>query len=765
MAKRKKSDFIDISALLQEYLSKWYLFVISVVVCLAVGWVATKIIKPKYAVHANVLISEDDQGANLLSSMGGIGDLFGSKAKVDDEIFVISSHSLYRDVVRNLGINKTHDVKLGFLNTVFAYKDFPVDVIPAPGLIDTLRTPILFKIKVDDKGFVSLKAKAKGDVIAEVEKAAMPVSLSTEFGSFTIDTTSYYVPGEEVKSTISLLGYDAAAEVMGQNVSASIGSKRSNAIRLGISTVDIEYGKDVLNEIIKKYNERGIAEKNLQGEKTAEFIDSRLAIISGDLKNAESEIQSYKEKKGIIGVDVEAVFQTEKRAEIEKDLIAAETQAEVIKMAADFLADRSNELSLVPMTTDNKGLQEGIAAYNELLLQRMALAANAKPNNKALKTLDDKISAMRSSIASSIAKAYDNAMVSVRELRRQMNSTMGRLGSVPSQEREFLNMKRQQEVKQQLYLFLLQRREETAMMLANATPKGMIVDEAFALIEPVNIGKKMILLIALLIGLCLPPAILYARKALRTKFDTKDDVESMIDVPVLGEICADKTGRSLVAVKGDHSSTTELFNLIRSRLPFMLGSPEKNVVLLTSTRSGEGKSFISINLAADMSLLDKKVLLIGMDIRKPRLSDYLNISPRFGLTQYLASNDISIESMIVHDAQIPQLDIIAAGPVPPNPAELLNSPRLDELIKELRSRYDYIFIDSAPVGMVSDTFTIDRLADATIYVVRANYTTRADLRFVEEIYEDKRLKNMSVVVNGTATKRGYGYGYGEKKSK
>lgn len=765
MAKRKKSDFIDVRAVVQEYLSNWYLFAVSVVVCLALGWVATRIIKPKYAVHANVLISQEDQSAGLMSSMGALGDLFGSKAKVDDEIFVISSHSLYRDVVRDLGIYKSHRVRLGFLNSVFSYNDFPIDVLPAPGLVDTLRTSVFFKIKVNDKGLASVEAKANKEVIADVKDKPLPLSLSTDYGHFVVDTTGYYVPGEEVKSTISILGYDAAAEVMSKDVGASIASKRSNAIRLGITTVNIDYGKAVLNQIIKKYNERGIAEKNLQGEKTAEFIDKRLAIISGDLNEAETEIQSYKEKKGIIDVQAEAIYQTEKRSELEKELIAAETQAEIIKLAGEFINDKSNEYSLVPITTENKGLQEAIAAYNEVLLQRMSLASNAKPNNKALKELDQKIEAMRVSIATSITKAYDSAVVSVRELRAQMNSTLGRLGTVPSQEREYLNMKRQQEVKQQLYLFLLQRREETAMMLANATPKGLIVDEAFALIEPVNIGKKMILFIALLIGLCLPPAFLYARKALRTKFDTKDDVESMSDVPVLGEICQDKTGRSLVAVRGDHSSTTELFNLIRSRLPFMLGNDGEKVVLLTSTRSGEGKSFVSINLAADMALLDKKVLLIGMDIRKPRLNDYLNIAPRFGLTQYLASKDITIDSMIVHDAQVPQLDIIAAGPVPPNPAELLNSSRLDELMKELRERYDYIFIDSAPVGMVSDTFTIDRLADATIYVVRANYTTRSDLRFADEIYADKRLKKMSLVINGTATKRGYGYGYGEKKNK
>lgn len=763
MAKKKKSDFIDIRAIMREYMSKWYWFAISIVVCGCLGFLFAKVKKPVYMINANVLISQDDKGG--MAGLGAIGDLFGSKARVDDEIFVISSHTVYRDVVKDLGIYKIHKVRRGFLNTEFAYPDFPVDVIASPGVSDTLRTGINFKIKINDKGLASVEAKAKKTVVAEVHDAQLPVTLNTPYGHFVVDTTSTYVPGKALKTNVSFIGYDAAAELLSKDVSASIGSKRSNAIRLVMKTVNQDYGKDVLNDIIAKYNERGVAEKNLQGEKTAKFIDDRLALISGDLSSAESDIQSYKEQKGIVDVGAEAAYQTEKRAKIEKELIKAETEAEIVKLTGEFIADPANAYSLIPMTTENKGLQDAVKAYNNLVLERMSLAANAKSGNRALKMLDEQISAMSANIATSVAKAYDNMMVTVRDLRSEMNSAMGRLGSVPSQEREFLNMKRQHDVKQQLYLFLLQRREETAMMLANATPKGIVVDEAYALNKPVSMGKMSILLIALIIGCCIPPVLLYIKKLMRTKFDTKEEVESMSDVPVLGEVCFDRSGRSLVAVQGDHSSTTELFNLLRSHLPFVLGGEDKRVIMLTSTQSGEGKTFVSINLAADMALLDKRVLLIGMDIRKPRLAEYLDISPRFGLTQYLASADISVDSMISNDPSAPNLDVIVAGPVPPNPAELLNSKRLDDLMDILRSRYDYIFIDSAPVGMVSDTFTLDRLSDATIYVVRANYTSCADLRYIDEIYEQKRLKRLSIVVNGTTTRQGYGYGYGEKNNR
>lgn len=759
MAKQKKSDFIDIKGIFKEYVSKWRWFAISIIICGCLGFLVAKKIKPIYAINANVLISQDDKGG--MASLGAIGDLFGSKSKVDDEIFVISSHSLLRDVVKSLGINEVHSVRLGFLNHILAYPEYPVDIIPAPGITDTLRTAIAFKVKVNDEGLVSVKAKAKGEVVGEIEDAKFPVTLKTDYGLFIVDSTSYYVPGEKVTTNIGLSGYDLAAENLAKDVSSSIGSKRSNAIRLDMRTVNPAYGIDVLNKIIEKYNERGIAEKNLQGEKTAKFIDDRLEIISGDLNTAEETIQNYKENKGIIDVGAEAAYQTGKRSAAESALVNTEMQAEIVKLTGEFISNPENAYSLIPMTADNKGLQEGIMAFNELVLQRMAIAANAKPNNKALKLIDDQIDAMRSNIATSVSKVYDNLMVTLRDQRAQMNKAMGRLGDVPSQEREFLNMKRQQEVKQQLYLFLLQRREETAMMLANATPKGLIVDEAYALNEPVNLSKKMILLIFLLIGCCIPPVFIYIRKLTRTKFESRNEVESLVDVPILGEVCEDRSDRDIVTVAGDHSSITELFNLLRSQLSFVLGDGHK-VVLLTSTRSGEGKSFVSVNLAADMALLDKRVLLIGMDIRKPRLADYLNIHPQFGLTQYLSSSDISIDQMIVKVEKANGLDVIVSGPVPPNPAELLNSSRLDSMMAELSQRYDYIFIDSAPIGMVSDTFSLNRLSDATIYVVRANYTTRADLRFIDEIHETKRLNKLCIVVNGTKTKTGYGYGYGNK---
>ncbi|MDE6137017.1 MAG: tyrosine protein kinase, partial [Muribaculaceae bacterium] len=339
-------------------------------------------------------------------------------------------------------------------------------------------------------------------------------------------------------------------------------------------------------------------------------------------------------------------------------------------------------------SVENEGLQKAIQSYNELVLRRMQLASNAKQGNRALKQLDDQINAMRENVHATVMRAYDTSISAVRDLRSQLGTTMGRLGNVPAQEREFIDKERQRRVKQEIYLFLLQRQEETAIMLANSTPKGLIVDEAFTYNKPIGIGKLGILVICLLLGLCCPPVALYLRKIIRNRVDTRQEVENITDVPILGEISTSRSGKNLVVDAAETSSTAELFRLMRSNLLFILTPPHEKVVLVTSASPGDGKSFVAVNLAASLALLDKKVLLVGMDIRKPRLAEYLGIAPRFGLTQYVAGTDITLDKLIVREPNMPNLDVIVAGPVPPNPGELLTSPRVDDLFAELRKHYD-----------------------------------------------------------------------------
>jgi len=771
----KKSEFIDISALFKTYVSKWYWFVISIAFCVLVGYLYTRKFPQKMAVKANVLIEQEDTSP-LSALSGDMGSLFGSNGKVDDEIFVICSHSLYKNVVRELGLNKKHYVRDGFMKAHLAYPEFPVDVV-APGVADTIGKTIVFTISVDKDGLADIKAKVEKKTIVNEKKISLPVELKTSWGKFAVVTTPEFRKGKKLKTVITFSNYDSAAEDLGEEVASDIASKKGNVISLSINNANPAYGMDVLNRIIAKYNERGVNEKNLQGEKTAAFLEERIKLLAGDLNQSETAMQAYKESNGIVDVWAEAKYQTEKKGELETAMFEVEQQIALLKLTRDFLADTTNYTELIPVTvagmspsvgkgassSKDTSVQEGISAYNELVLKRLELSQNARPNSYAIKQLSKQMNMMRKNILESSRHALENANVALRELKAGKGAADSRLGAIPRQEREYINMRRQQEIKQSIYIFLLEKQEENAMLLANSVPKGHIVDEAFTLSEPLGMSKKMILLIAFVFGLAIPPVLFYLLKLIRNKFESREEVESRISAPVLGEMCNDKSGRSLVVSETDTTSATELFRLMRANLLFMLGGENDKVVLLTSTRSGEGKSFISINLAATLSLLEgKRVLLVGMDIRNPQISNYLGINPLLGLTNYLSGRDVKIESIITPIPGLKDCDVIVAGPIPPNPAELLASNKVDALFAELRTMYDYIVVDSAPVGMVSDTFTLDRIADATVYVTRVNYSTMSDLRFIESVYEEKRLKKLSVVVNGTPSKKGYGYGYGHK---
>ncbi|MDD6723183.1 MAG: polysaccharide biosynthesis tyrosine autokinase [Bacteroidales bacterium] len=767
MSQKDKSQFFDVKSLFNDYRRHWWWFVISLFLCGAMAVVYVKTHNAQYAVCANVLVSDDNTGS--FTAMSGMSDLFGSSANVEDEVYVISSHSVLRDVARNLGIYKTHYVKKGLLGGYLAYPDFPVDVTAESSLLDTLNTTMTFKVNVGKDGKADIKMYADGKKIGQEKNLRLPVSLNTKYGRYTVLPTPDYPKGEKVKTTISISGYDDAAEDLAHSISSDRASRKSNMINLYMRTENTAYGKDVLNEIVDNYNRRGISYKNRQGEKTLEFINDRLAIISGDLSTAEKDIQDYKKDHKITDVGVEASYNMGVRGTADHALVQAETESEIIKMTRDFLRQPGNEFQLVPITSNMpKSLGDAINEYNNLVIKRMEVADNARGNNTALRRLDESIGSLRRNIDTSLTKALETSQVQVREARSRLNSSLSKLGNVPAQEREFLGLKRQQAVKQELYIFLLQRREETAMMIANAIPKGRIIDEAYSLSQPVSVKMKTVLAIALLIGLIVPCLLLYLRRLFRTKFDDIQELRALTDIPVVGEICKDKNAENLVVTPGSSTPTTELFRMVRSSLQFMTAGDGCHTILVTSTRPGEGKSFISVNLAASFAITGKRVVLLGMDIRNPQLGNYLGLKHNAGITNFLADPSLSIDSIIMSSPRVQGCDVILAGPVPPNPSELLSSAAVDKLFAELRERYDYIIIDSAPSGMVSDTLSLGHVADMTLYVTRADYTLRRDVTFVNNLSTDNRLPRIALVLNGVpmrAKAYGYGYGYGKQSNK
>lgn len=758
----QKKNFIDLHAIIRNYIKHWWLFAICLILAGLGAYVFVKKNPRQSMSRANLMVVQDDAS---LSMMNGLSGLFGADPYVQDEIFVIKSHTILRKVAEELGTNVRHEVKTGMLSRSFDYPDFPVTVKPAAGIADTLGTTLDFKIEVNSDGKADIVVKEGRKNVFEAEDVTLPYVAKTDFGSYTVEKTKSFPANKEVTTWVYVSGYDIAAEDLALEVSAEIASKKSNVIELYYPSVNSDFACHVLNSIMDEYNASGIADRNQRALKTASFIDERLAIISGDLNDVESNIQNYKERQGIIDVQGEASYNTVMKGELERKLISAQTQSELIKMAITFLSEPSNRFELLPVTLPDGPGVEAISDYNGLILERLSMLNSASESNRVVVELEQQIDKVRQNILTTLNRSLANNRQVLADLNKKESEAISKLGNVPTQERDFLNLRRQQEIKQQLYTFLLERREETAMLIANALPKGTIVDSAYTLSEPLGVGKMTVLAVALFLGLALAVVILYIARLLKTKFDTREEAEPYLAMPILGEICKDRTGRSIVVSREEVSSTSELFRLVRTNLQFVLNGVNDKVVLITSTQSGEGKSFISCNLSASLALLGKRTVLVGMDIRNPQLANYLDLPSSPGITQYLANPSMTLDEITQKDAFMTGLDIIVAGPIPPNPGELLTTERLDQLIAILRDKYDYVIIDSAPVGMVSDTFHLARFSDATIYVVRTNYTSLKDLRYLNSIHNDKRLPRMNVVINGSSISKGYGYGYGAKERK
>lgn len=755
----KSVNSINLLQLYNDYKSKWWWFVISVILCCALALLYSLRKNPVYQVSANVLISqEDDSKQSSVMKMFSMGDMFGGMSTVDDELMVMSSHSVIRAALKELQLNKGYFVRENIIKGEQKYNNAPVEIFYEPSINDTLSVVLAFRIKVSDDEKVDVSVKAKRETIAKVKGKTFPVSVQTPYGLFVFNKTKYLIKGESFKETITLCNYDLAAENFGKDLDISIPNKKANLIYLGFKSPVIQLSKDLLNTVVEKYNEVGITEKQKKGQKTAEFIDGRLKTLAQELNVSEKEVEDYKKSNNLTDVSAEASYLMGQRGELESQLVAAETEFQILNMTREFLANPANKYSLVPVSGNVGAASDAIASYNELVLERLKLENNAKPNNAAMKALSEQIDAMRGNIVVSVDKSVENSLVKLRELRQKSNESMSRLGNIPRQEREYVNLKRQQEVKSELFTYLLQQREETAISIANSMPRGMIVDEAYAIFKPVSMSRFRLLLIAFVLGMAFPIGLLYLRNKFKTKFESREEFEHYSEVPVIGEVCQTKRKGTLM-VNGS-SSVAEMFRLIRSNLQYVVNGKDDKVILVTSTVPGEGKSFISVNLAGTLALLGKKVLLIGMDIRKPQLANYLGLPTEPGLTQYLASDNFPLSKIIRPNAVMKNMDLIVAGPIPPNPAELLASHKVEDLFREVRAEYDYVIIDSAPVGAVSDTFSLERISDATIYVCRANYTSIRDIDFINDLYADNRLRKMSVVVNGTAIHKGYGYGYG-----
>ena len=545
-------------------------------------------------------------------------------------------------------------------------------------------------------------------------------------------------------------------------------SKTTSVAVISLKNSSLQRGQDFINQLLEMYNRNTNNDKNEIAQKTAEFIDERIGIISKELGSTEANLETFKRDAGITDLTSEAQIALAGNAEYEKKSVENRTQISLVNDLRKYL--RGNEYEVLP---SNVGLQDAaligaIERYNEMLIERKRLLRTSTENNPTIVNLDTSIRAMKANEQATLEGTLQGLMITKESLDREASRYSRRISNAPGQERAYVSIARQQEIKAGLYLMLLQKREENAIALAATANNAKIIDEAIADDTPVSPKGKMIYLIALVLGIGIPVGIIYLIELTKFKIEGRADVEKLTSVPVVGDIPLtdeknDKNG-SIAVFENKNNLMSETFRNIRTNLQFMLDNDQK-VILVTSTVSGEGKSFVSSNLAISLSLLGKKVVIVGLDIRKPGLNKVFQLSNKErGITQYLSNPETDLIELVQPSDVNKNLFILPGGTVPPNPTELLARNGLDRAIETLKKNFDYVILDTAPIGMVTDTLLIGRIADLSVYVCRADYTHKAEYTLINELSFEKKLPNLCTVINGVDLKKrkyGYYYGYGK----
>lgn len=762
---QQEEQIIDFSAFIRKYKRWWWLFLLSLIACISLAFVYLKYAKRVYNIKAVVLVAQEDNsagaGANLLKSM----KLMGQGSKVDDEMVVFSSQELCTQVVKQLKLNRSYVEDRGWFKPKKEhYNTSPIEVIAPEEMYDTLSS-VKFSIDVDKQGLVDIKANSGKHKLANIKGATLPTTVKTDYGVFAIQANKRYKAGKPCHIKANLYGNQVRGEILNRQVKVKLATKKSNGINLSIAETNKSRGIDILNKLMELYNERGQQEKDVEAINTAKFIDERLALIYKGLTSSEADIEAYKRAHNMVDPELQIKTSVARQEIADQAIIKLETNKQLLGMVKDFLNNPANKHSYIPFEVDSSAASGSIKAYNNLLMKRQELAQSAKDDNMALKQIDEQIETMHANVLHGVNSSIRGLDLQLGKARSQANQTSGDLSKVPTQEREARELYRQQGIQNTLYTFLLQKREENSLVLAATTPKGKIVDHAYAQNTPISPNFMVTMALALMAGLLLPLLLVYMKDLFTTKFSNQEELEEISQVPFIGHIHHNRHNTQLVVKDGKASSIVELFRYVRNNLQFLLNKEDDKVILVTSSVSGEGKSFISTNIASSFALLGKRVALVGMDIRSPKLATMLDLNEMPGVTSYLSRSDVTLDQIAQPCKEVKGMDVFVGGAIPPNPSELLLGDRVKDLFRDLREQYDVIIVDSAPVAMVSDSFALDKYSNATVYVTRANYTKRNLIKFMNRIAANKQLKNMCVVLNDTKPSgdNTYGYGYGKTK--
>lgn len=763
----QQTQEIDIRLWCTRILKNWYWFFISCFLFGVLGIYKYFSTTPQYEVDSRIMIrsNEADKTFPQMDMMQMMG--LGGGKMVEDEMAILTSRDILTQVVSELDLQSEYRKKR-YLRWEGQYPSRDLTVEYPPVFLDTIKKFVKIKLCVrKDDYAVKVQYGKWRHSRHTVKDITQPFNTCAGEIYFTI-----HRPMETGKKyKIFTLPMLPAVDKYAQAIQADILNKESNVIVINTVTDMPQRAIDFMKKEIELYNLDAVIDKNLMASNTATFIEDRLRLIEEELSVAEAEVEQYKENYGIVDLTSEAGLYLRESAEYKKRVAEIETQLNLVKYVADYVSDDSKAENLIPA---NLGIADGslislIAEYNRMVLNKMRVQRTAMDNNPVVGQMDRQLAVMRENIITSIASVSNSLKISKQDLEKRYGNVESQRGDIPSQERKYREVARNKQLKESLYLYLYEKREENALTLASTIMPAKVIAQPQMNPTASAPRLKIIGLICLILGCGFPFAVIYLYYIFNNRLedDTKE-LERKTKMPFGGALVQNHHGEHVAVREGVNSVSAELFRSLRTNIGFMIPSAKKNpVILVTSSVNSEGKSYVATNLAISLSLLNKKVALVGLDIRKPMLSTYMGLSSEGCLTSYLSDDSYSIDDLVV-PSEFSNLDILPSGIIPPNPNELLQSNRLDQLFAELRQRYDYVIVDSAPVAMVSDTFQLSRVADMTVYVCRARYTTFDLIDFLNQVNEQKRLPNIVTVLNGVNAKSigyGYGYGYGVSQDK
>ena len=765
---------VDYKAILFEYLMYWPWFVACLLVCIVGAWCYLRYQAPVYNVNATVLIKQDDKnkagGANAsLAAMQDLG-MLSMANNFDNEVEIIQSRTLLKKVVNALNLNITYTEKRTFGYPIQLYKNTPIQVWMNPEEADKLPSPLQIQLGYTPDGKVQADAlftrNGKEEIVSK-HFDKLPGVLVTPVGTVTLSFKDSTNIQDAHTICASIISPTAAAANCKSRLSAEPVSKVTTIVRLNYNDTHIGRGMDFLNTLVALYNRDANDDKNEVASHTAEFIDGRIQIINQELGTTESQLATYKQKAGLTDLSSDAQLALKGNAEYEQKRADNATQLRLVQFLKEYIDNPSNQMEVIPANiglTDN-ALTTVVAQYNEMLTERKRLLRTSSENNPAVFNLDASIEATRKNVQASVNSVLKGLEITRNDLENQARKFEGKISNAPTQEKELLSITRQQEIKASLYLMLLQKREENAITLAATANNGRMVEEPLPG-GPVSPNSKTYYLLALVLGIGVPVAVIFLRNLLRFKIEGRADVEKITDVPVVGDVpMVDTKGNPIVVHENQNELMEEVFRSVRTNIQYMLQEGQK-VILFTSTSSGEGKSFTAGNLACSFAFMGKKVVIVGLDIRKPGLNKIFQISHKEkGITQYLANPEhTDLLSLCQPSTISANLYILPGGTVPPNPTELVARKALDKAIEILKANFDYVILDTAPIGMVTDTQLIARVADLSVYICRAGYTHKSHYELINELKKDHKLPNLCTLINCidmNQRKNGYYYGYGK----